>query len=545
MPRAGAPTASIPVVPGRPVVLQPANALVYHVFAGELALERNADVVAAREYAAASRLSTDPALAAHATLVAYGAGDNVLALALTARWLQLAPGDDAAEHLQAVLNTRLGHIQAAVDEFSRLLHTAPAQEFVTLEHMLEEETEPAQCLPVLQQLVARYPDLAEAHYALARLALRGKQPSLAEHEAGRAVELKPQWDAAVVLQANALLAEDNGRAALDLLRTHHAKSPGDRHLQLAYAAMLAELGESSAARGEFAAVLKAAPRDPDALYALGLLALQDKELGVANGYFQRLLATGQRSNEAFYFLGTTAENSKAYAKALDWYQQVDGGNYWFPAQIASARVMLAEGHVQAARDYIDLLVSADPDDGAKFRLAEAQLFNATGDPQDALAIFNRGLAEYAGDVELLYGRALLQESLGNVAAAESDLRTILVHDSDNADALNALGYILTLHSKRYPEARGYIEKALQLKPGDPVILDSLGWVEYRLGDNTRAVSELRRAYAGSGDPQIAAHLSEALWAAGERQAAKNVWSEALARHPGDATLVKLGSRFAQ
>lgn len=531
--------------PARNVVLGPQTALAYHVFAGELALQRGAQSTAVQQYAQAAMRSTDPDLAAHAAMLAYRAGDDPLALGLSRHWLELAPGDNAALHLEAVLNTRLGHTQAAVSELQNLLGPKPADQFVLIGQMLEQEAPPQRSLPVMQQLVAQYPGLAEAHYALAHLALQGRQTDLAVSEAQLALKLRPKWNAAVVLESDALLTQGQGDAALALLRAHRKLAPNDLDLHLAYAAALAQLGNTSQAQTEFAAVLKAAPRNLDALYSLGLLALQDKKPDVARTYFQRLLDTGQRNNEAFYFLGESAEISARYAEALKWYQQVDGGHYWFPAQIATARVLLAEHKPQEAREYLDALVAADRDDGAQFRLEEAQLFSSTGDTRGAMAIFEQGLAEYPGDADLLYGQALLQEASGNVAGAEQDLRAILVQHPDNADALNALGYILAVHTTRYQEAREYIEKALSLKPDDPAIMDSLGWVEFRLGDHGRAVSELRRAYARSSDPQIAAHLTEALWAAGDKQQARDVYHRALAQHPGNAALVELSSRIFQ
>lgn len=543
---ASAPPARPPAVaPARNIVLGPQTALAYHVFAGELALQRGAQSTAIQQYAQAAMQSMDPDLAAHAAMLAYRAGDDPLALGLSRHWLGLAPGDNAALHLEAVLDTRLGHTQAAVSELQNLLGPKPADQFVLLGEMLEQETTLQHGLPVMQQLVARYPDLAEAHYALAHLALQGRQTNLAVSETQLALKLRPKWNAAVVLESDALLTRGQDDAALALLRAHRKLAPNDLDLHLAYAAALAQLDNTSQAQTEFAAILQVAPHNPDALYSLGLLALQAKKPDAALTYFQRLLDTGQRNNEAFYFLGESAEISAHYAEALKWYQQVDGGHYWFPAQIATARVLLAEHNRQDARDYLDALVAADHDDGAQFRLEEAQLFSTAGDMQGALAIFQQGLAEYPGDADLLYGQALLQESSGNVAAAEQDLHAILVRHPDNADALNALGYILAVHTTRYQEAREYIEKALSLKPDDPAIMDSLGWVEFRLGEHAGAVSELRRAYARSTDPQIAAHLTEALWAAGEKQQARDVYNRALAQHPGNAALVELNSRIFQ
>jgi len=172
------------------------------------------------------------------------------------------------------------------------------------------------------------------------------------------------------------------------------------------------------------------------------------------------------------------------------------------------------------------------------------LFSDTGDNKTALQVFDLGLMDNPGNADLMYARALFQENIGDATAAEKSLRQILAEQPDNADALNALGYMLAVHTTDYQAARSYIEKALLLKPDDPAIIDSMGWVEYRLGNYPQALSYLRKAYAQLADPEIAAHLTEVLWVSGEKQEAHRIWSSALKQHPGDAALLTVGQRFS-
>jgi tetratricopeptide (TPR) repeat protein len=521
----------------------PQQALTYHVFMGELAWQRGERQIAAQQYAQAAELSTDPELAGHAALLAYHLGDDARALKLTRRWLQLAPKDTDARQLEAVLNARLGNTDTAAREFEALLRDVPGYNLLLAGELLGKEAGAQPGLPVMQKLVAVHAQSPEAHFALARLALQAGRADLAVSESQRAVALKPGWSRAVVLQAQALAAAGRSQAAEQLLQARAKAAPNDTSLQLAYAGLLAQAGKGAAAGKEFHAILKQHPRDPDALYALGLLALQANHLNEARSYFTRLLATGQRKDDAFYFLGSTAETTGQYAAASRWYQQVDGGHYWLPARIAMARVMLRQHQPAEARTYLDNLVAADPDDAVQIRLAEAQLFSDMGDNQTAFAVLAQALAEHPGNSDLLYSRALLHESLGQAAQAEDDLHLILSRRPDNADALNALGYTLTLYSTRYQEARSYIEKALRLKPDDPAIMDSMGWVEYHLGNYPAALGYLRKAYAQLADPDVAAHLSQTLWAAGDKQEARAVWSSAFKQHPDNAALLKLRPQF--
>jgi Flp pilus assembly protein TadD len=511
---------------------------------GELALQRGFSKTGIQQYAKAAQLSTDPTLAQYATLLAYKDGDDSLALELTHRWLQLAPKDNSARHFEAVLNTRLGNVDTAVGEFEALLADTPGENLQLISALLGQETDAEQGLPVMQKLVAGQPQSAQAHFALAQLAMRFQNASLAVDEARRALSLKPDYDRALVLEARALLAAGNNSAALQLLKTYAQAQPDNTRIQLAYAAILAQTGQGKLAQAEFAAILKQHPDNSDALYSLGLLALQANNLNTAEDYFTRLLKTGQRDNDARYFLGNTSELAKRYPEALQWYQQVNGGDNWLPAQISVARVFMSQHEPNAARNYIDEIVGMDPDASVQLRIAEAQIFGDAGDNKTAMQVFDQGLMENPGNPDLLYARALFQENNGDARAAEKDLRQILSRQPDNADALNALGYMLTVHSTQYQEARGYIEKALRLKPDDPAIIDSMGWVEYRLGNYPQALGYLRKAYAQLADPEVAAHLTEVLWMSGDKQEAHRIWSDALKQHPGDAALLKVGERFS-
>ena len=522
----------------------PEQALTYHVMLGELALQRGISKTGVQQYASAAHLSTDPTLAQYATLLAYKDGDDSLALELTHRWLQLAPKNNSARHFEAVLNTRLGNLNIAVSEFEKLLADSPGENLQLISDLLGQETDAKQGLPVMQKLVAGQSESAQAHFALARLAMHYQDAPLAIEETRRALILKPDFDQALILEARALLVVGNNSEALQLLKARAEAQPDSTRMHLAYATVLAQTGQDVLAQVEFIAINKRHPNNPDALYSLGLLALQDNNLIAAQDYFTRLLKTGQRDNDARYLLGNTSELAKRYPEALQWYQQVNGGNNWLTAQVSVARVLMSQQKPDAARSYIDDIVGMDPDDGVQFRIAEAQLFSDAGDNKTALQVFDQGLMENPGNPDLLYARALVQENAGDATAAENSLRQILAEQPENADALNALGYMLVVHSTNYQEARGYIEKALQLKPDDLAIIDSMGWVEYRLGNYPQALSYLRKAYAQLADPEVAAHLTEVLWVTGEKQEAHRIWSSALKQHPGDAALLKVGQRFS-
>ncbi|HET7650204.1 MAG TPA: tetratricopeptide repeat protein [Gammaproteobacteria bacterium] len=520
----------------------PEQEATYHVFMGELALQRGAVEEAAHQYAEAAETSTDPSLLQRAVAIAYQAGDNELARQLDQRWLSLAPNDRDALRFAAVLDARLGHFADAARHFEQLFQGEHADSYHAVAALLGQETDAAHGLPVMQQLVADAPQSADAHYASAELALHYDRATLAEQEARQALAIKPRLEGPQLLLARALADQGKYDDALAIIRPRLKPGLEGIPLRLAYAALLAQADRDAEASQQFNAVLKLQPANAQALYSLGLLELSAQRYQAAHDYFRRLYDSGQEGDTAAYFLGNTAELQGHYPDALNWYRQVTEGARWFPAQVAIVRVLLAGKLPDAALKYMDEIVKRDPADAARLRAAEAQLFADSGDTQTARTLLDNALVALPGNDDLLYERALIEESTGDVTASERDLKQIIRQSPDNAEALNALGYTLTIHTTRYSEALGYIQKALELTPEDPAILDSMGWVQFRMGRNDAALTYLHDAYQRDHDPQIAAHLIQVLLAAGRHEEARALWTAALKANPDSADLKALTSK---
>jgi tetratricopeptide (TPR) repeat protein len=521
----------------------PDQEVAYHVFMGELASGRGDTRTSVQEYLAAARLSRDPTLASHAALLAYGDGDFTDALALAQLWQSLAPQSADAVHLTAVVEARQGDSASAALDFSGLVKAGVDRNYMVAARLLEQEADAAQGLPVLKTIVEANPKSADAHYALAHAAMNYKDYALAEQQARATLALDPHGEDPLVLLARALVAQGRPQEALPLLQARVKTAGDDVSLDLAYAALLSEAKHDAESKQEFEAVLKAHPDNADALYTLGLMTLQEKDLPAARAYLVRLLKTGRRGDDASYFLGSIAETEAKYPEALDWYRRVDDGDRWIAAQAGIGRSLVKSGELTAAGEFFDDLVADDPQAAVDLRLAEGQVFSDLGQSKRALDVYNAALDSAPDDQDLLYARALVLEQDGDAGAAENDLANILKRAPDDADALNALGYTLTLHTTRYGEARGYIQHALSLQPNDPAIMDSMGWVDHRLGDETQALDYLHKAYAVQPDPEIAAHLIEVMLAVGDQDAARVLWLKATTADPDNASLKALAARF--
>src|SRR5262249_20093426 len=144
----------------------------------------------------------------------------------------------------------------------------------------------------------------------------------------------------------------------------------------------------------------------------------------------------------------------------------------------------------------------------------------------AISVYNHALVVFPDDPELLYGRGLAYADTGHIAGALKDLRRVLELEPDNIDAMNALGFTLADHNQNLPEAEKLLQQAMDKKPDEPAVVDSWGWLQYRLGHLNQASQYLKRAWLVHKDPDIGAHYGEVLWALGDKTEARKVLDEA-------------------
>jgi tetratricopeptide (TPR) repeat protein len=207
-----------------------------------------------------------------------------------------------------------------------------------------------------------------------------------------------------------------------------------------------------------------------------------------------------------------------------------------------AVIRAKQGEVSRSREIIQRLRDQSPEDAESLYLVEAEILDEVGRQDDAMAVYGAALEAFPENPDLRYARAMYAVKRGRLEQAEADLRRIIDEEPSHADALNALGYTLADQTDRFQEAQKLIEKAHQLKPEEPAILDSMGWVNYRLGNYEAALDYLRRALGSMNDGEISAHLGEVLWAMGRHDEAWQVWETALKSFPDHAYLLEVVSR---
>ncbi|MGB5834867.1 MAG: tetratricopeptide repeat protein [Thiohalocapsa sp.] len=523
----------------RPTAPELTADLIHAVLVGEIAVQREDHRIAFTHYLHAAQLSRDPMMAELAARAALSQGNPKSAVRATSLWVELAPDSPRARQIGAYALIDAGDRPGALSELTELIRLARdrGQGFLQAAQMLTRVPDPAERVRMMTELVASDVDDADAQFALAMLAAGASDVDAAREHAERAAELRTDWNGPRVFLVRLLVSEERLEEAIAALDDFVQAEPDDQELLLLRAQFHVDADEYEAALLLFDDMLARGPGQPDLLFTAAVVALEMESFEKAREYLTLLRKTGARASDSAYLLGQVEELAGNAALALDWYARVRGENAT-NARVRIAGIHADRGDVERAREILQQLRDQFPADVTTLYLIEGELLRERDLEQQAIDVYTAGLSAKPDNPDLLYARAMLAVGMDRVDILEQDLRRILIADPDHVDALNALGYSLADRTDRFDEAQSLIERALQLRPGEPAILDSMGWVLFRRGDAEGAEPFLRQALAGVFDAEIAAHLGEVLWGLGKRDEARAVWERALAEDPQHEYLLR-------
>jgi len=531
----------LPVVPLTPDTL-------YKLLVAETALQRGHYAVGFSQYFGLAERTRDPRLAAKATRIAIFVRDHNSALRAAKLWVDIDPTNLAARQAISAAYIRSGNPDAALAHLEYILsqeNSDAGQGFMLIASLLSREQDLQGVLDVMAKLVDAHQESHAAWQAYAHLALRAGVVEKADAAVKRSLHLEPDNISAIMLQTRILQGRENKTEAVEYLARQVRAFPDETVLRLTYARQLVDARDYEEAFTQYQMVIKQSPGDVDVLFALGLLALQLDRQEEAFDYLTQAKETGQRSDDARFYLGQLEELRENPEAALVHYSYVVGGGNLIEARVRQAMIEARLGNVEVARNYLHSLHVNTPTQRQRLFLIEGEILRNAERHQESMTLFNHALDEMPGDASLLYARAMVAERLDQLDLAERDLKAIIEADESNADALNALGYTLADRTDRYQEAYGYVKRALELRPNDNAILDSMGWVLYRLGQYNEAIKMLRKSLEIRLDPEVAAHLGEVLWVNGEREDAREIWRQALEIAPDDKRLLDIMQRFTK
>jgi tetratricopeptide (TPR) repeat protein len=538
--------------------------LMYRLLVGDIALQRGEAALAARAYYEAARESREPALARRATEVSLAVRQRGLAMDSARLWSELDPTAERPRQVIAVLTsgaTGRGADAFGTDaelkaELERVLAQAASSgegvgdAFLQLNRLLAHEPDKPATLRLILTLAQPYPNVAEAQFAIALAALNTgpadpATSAIAVQAIDRALALKPHWERAVLLKAEVLGRQSPARAA-EYLDEFLKLEPDSKPALVALAQVRVEQKRYADARAIFQRLWDADRGNADYQFAVAALAFQMKDWVAAEALFAELKrADYGESGSVDFYLAQIAEETARFDLALQRYRAVSEGERAWPAKLRAAAMLAKLSRVDEARRYLADLPAVTIEQRKDVRQAEAQLLRDAGENAKAYAVLTQALLEHPDDPDLLYDVAMVAEKLDRIDVAEARLQRLIELRPANAQALNALGYTLVDRTPRIADGLVLIERALELSPDDPFILDSMGWAQFRLGKLDDAEKYLRRALDERPDPEIAAHLGEVLWVKGERVRAQEIWQSQLRTAPENPVLLETMRRLTR
>jgi tetratricopeptide (TPR) repeat protein len=536
----------------KPATSHPATAVpkltsdfIYKYLVGEVAGQRGDLATSGSIFYDLARENRDPRLAERAAKIAAQANMGSLAMPAAKLWSELDPASTEAQQAVTEIMIATGKISAAEPYLAKLLQKEETRAggFLYLNVLLSRNPDKAGTLRLVQSLAKPYPKMAEAQFAIGQAAWSAGQNDLALASLEQAGKLKPGWHIAALLQGQ-ILFDKSPQASLEFHQRYLNQYPDANDIRINLVKLLVSQKQYAAAKKQYPLILKNANNSPEVTAVVGLLAFQSSDYAAAEGYFTQALAADFKDVDQIYlYLGLSAEKQQHDEAALNWYHKVLPGQRYLEAQLNIANVIARTQSVDIAIEKLDALEDLNTEQQILVIQSQAVLLSKAKRHQDAFDLLGKAVQNLPNTPDLIYDYALAAERILNFEVMVAELRKVMQAKPDFAAAYNALGYSYADRNIKLDEAISLIEKALSITPNDHFALDSLGWAHYRKGNLDKAIAYLQQAYASSADPEIAAHLGEALWQKGQREAALNLWRDALTANPGNEVLLAVSNKF--
>jgi len=516
----------------------------YDLLVAEVAGTRGDLGLALENYRRQALATRDPGIIARAVSTASYQKNNEALQELGILWAEVEPDSIQARNMAFYAQAQQANLSLAFEHAHYLLsqnngkymvllpsYTADLDEEQRL-HLLEQYTIAEQNKPGNRDLLLGK-TLLLAQLARVDEALSTVHQLLDEH---------PDDQPARLVAAQIQHKAGRHKESISELEQGLKHAPKSQQLQLQLVRFMVE-SDLPLAIEKMAALANQEPSNDKFKLALALLHRENHDPEPARAIYHGLIGNGHLVSQAHFQLAVMAEQNQAPDDALQHYRMVSDNNLFLQATVRISQILAGRDQLNDARLYLHKLRLDYPDHASTFYQIESQLLIEQRGHQSAQALLDEGLTEHPDNIELLYSRSLVHEKLGNFAATEKDLRAIIERDTNNASALNALGYTLANRTERYDEALELIQRALEIKPNDPAIRDSLGWVLYKRGEYDEALGHLRAAMNTMPDPEVAAHLGEVLWATGEEDEARSIWQNAIDDNPSSEFLLNTLKRL--
>lgn len=520
--------------------------VLFMLLTAELAGQRGQYDIALEGYLEAAKRVKDPRFAERAAMIAMYMKDGGRMNEAVSLWLRQDPGNQTARKLAVLSALRAGDKRMAVDHVEMLLKTDLAgfeKSLLELAGVLQKEGKSALIYEVLDTVSLNHPDQAMVYFVQSLLAMQMDKKELAEIKIQQALRIQPGWDKALMFQAQIAVFSGDFNKAETVLRNAALKYPNDGKLKKLLAQVLIKAKNYEESIQVYQDIIKDNPGDKESRFALALVYLQLNREEQAGDILEELLDDAEWRSQAGFYLGKMEEKRGDVQQALARYDRISDGPLAFDAAVSAISLLAKDKQFVEAASRLRQLPEKYPKQKLRILLLQSELYNQQKQYQKAFDLLTAALRELPDEKDLLYTRALMAERIGKPEIMEADLKKILAKNPDNAEALNALGYTLVDKTKRYAEAERYLKRALELAPDEAVIMDSYGWLQFKLGNMAKALDYLQRAYTKQQENEIAAHLAEVLWMSGRKDEAKKLYKKAVKNAPEDEYLLDFKHRI--
>lgn len=504
----------------------------------------------------AARKQKDPALYRRSVELALQARSGDAALAAARAWAQEIPGSSEANRFVLQILLALNRVAETAPVLQAILQASPVTErndtINAIPQTYSRVADKSLAATVVREALA--PSLKQPFHAAAawttigRMELAQEQllPAMAAAREGHAIDPASPYPALLALELMERGQADAEALVRQQLQASSNSTTGDSAVALAYARVLIDGQRNREARVQLETLTTRQPAQAEPWLLLGSLQTQENALQAATASLQKYMALARQSGDersargltqAYLLMAQIAEKQKDFPAANAWLDRIENVDDIMAAQMRRASLLARQGQLAQARVLLRNQPERRPEDARLKLVAEAQLLRDFKAYPQAYEVYNEAANRFPEDTDLLYEQAMMAEKAGRLADMERLLRKLIAAKPDYHHAYNALGYSLAERNLRLPEAKQLIEKAVSLAPTDAYIQDSLGWVEFRMGNNARALAILQAAYSKRPDPEIAAHLGEVLWVQGQREQALKIWREGLLLAADNETLL--------
>ncbi len=520
--------------------------VLFMLMTAELAGQRGQFDIAIEGYTEAAKKAHDPKLAERAAMIAMYIKDGYKTNETVQLWLSLDGNNLTARKIAALSALKMGDKQAAAEHFKVMLAVDMAGFEVALQELaaaFQKDGKVGLVYDVLETLANQSPNQAEIYFMQSLLAMQMNDKGLAERKIEQALAAHPGWDKALMFQAQIAVFSGDLTKAKSLLKDAIGKYPTNAKISKMLAQVLIKDKEYEAALEVYQGLIASDTKDLESKFAEALVYYQLDKDGKAEAIFESLMDQPEWKYQALFYRGKLAEKQGDIKQALVWFNKVVEGPLVFDAAVAGISLLAKDKQYAEADQRIAQVQSKFPKQKPQLILVQAELYNQQKQYERAFNVLTDALLDFPDQKEFLYTRALIAERLDKAALVEADLKKILAVEPDNVESLNALGYTLLNQPSRYADAELYLQRALNLEPNSAVVIDSYGWLQFKLGHAEKALSYLQQAYERQQENEIASHLIEVLSSLGRQGEAKELFDKAINAAPDDEYLLNIKRRL--